>query len=354
MRIATIVGARPQFIKCSSLSKELRKKNEEIIIHTGQHYDENMSNVFFRELKMPKPDYNLNVGSGSQSWQTGEMLIKIEEVLLKEKPEMVLVYGDTNSTLAGALVASKMGIPLAHVEAGLRSYDRSMPEEMNRVLTDHMSNILFAPTRRAVVNLRKEGVVSGVHAVGDVMVDTLTNAKESIKKNESPILDLDLHDCPFIVLTIHRPQNTDNSKNLGSIIAGLGGTKNPIIFPMHPRTKKMMITTGLIKKMPKNFIVIEPVSYFEMIRLMMDSKLVVTDSGGVQKEAFLLGRKCITLRDNTEWPETMVNGNNILVGADTGRIKSALASPWIFKKSRAKPFGCLGASRRMAAIISDC
>lgn len=184
------------------------------------------------------------------------------------------------------------------------------------------------------------------------MVDTLANAKKGVKKDDIPLLDFDFRNNPFIVLTIHRPQNTDNSKNIGSIIAGLSDSKSPIIFPMHPRTKKMMMSTGLIKKIPKNLILIEPVSYFEMIRLMMDSKLVVTDSGGVQKEAFLLGRRCITLRENTEWPETMVNGNNILVGADTDRIKSALASPWTFKKSRAKPFGTIGASRRMAAIIS--
>jgi UDP-N-acetylglucosamine 2-epimerase (non-hydrolysing) len=347
------VGARPQFIKCSSLSKELRRKNEEIIIHTGQHYDENMSNIFFKELKMPEPDFNLNVGSGSQSWQTGEMLIKIEEILVKEKPEMVIVYGDTNSTLAGVLVASKMGITLAHVEAGLRSFDRSMPEEINRVLADHASNLLFAPTKRAVVNLRKEGITSGVYVVGDVMVDALANAMKSAKKYDSPVFELNFLDNPYIVLTIHRPQNTDNSRNLESIFRGIGESKNPIIFPMHPRTRKMMMITGLIKKVPKNLIMIEPVSYFEMIRLMMDSELVVTDSGGMQKEAFLLGRRCITLRDNTEWPETLVNGNNILVGADADRIKRAVASPLAFKKSRIKPFGNIGASRRIATIISN-
>ncbi|MDK2891258.1 MAG: UDP-GlcNAc3NAcA epimerase [Methanoculleus sp.] len=324
MKIVSIVGARPQFIKCAPVSRELRKEHEEILVHTGQHYDHGMSEVFFEELRIPRPDYNLGIGSGTHGRQTGAMLGAIEGVLEIEKPDMVLVYGDTNSTLAGALAAAKLHIPAAHVEAGLRSFDRSMPEEVNRVLTDHASDLLFCPTATAVANLATEGITKGVHLVGDVMVDAM-NYNRTIAEERSRILeDVGVEPGDYLVATVHRPSNTDSPENMAAILGALGEADRSVVFPVHPRTRKFLREYGLLAEMPENIRVIEPLGYLDMLRLMAQAEKILTDSGGVQKEAYMLGVPCITLRENTEWVETVEAGWNVLVGAERERIISMI------------------------------
>jgi len=316
MKIATIIGARPQFIKSATISRIFKNYNDinEIIIHTGQHYDENMSEIFFNELKIPKPNYNLEVGSESHGKQTAMMLEKIEAILLKEKPDWVLVYGDTNSTIAGALAATKLHIKIAHVEAGLRSFNRKMPEEINRIATDHISDILFVPTQNAMNLLANEGIVERAVLVGDVMYDAiLYNQKLADEKYKlSDITNLN----NFYLGTIHRPSNTDNLVRLQYIFSAFSELDLPIILPLHPRTQK------IIKKIKysKNVKIIEPVSYLKMIVLLKNCKKVLTDSGGLQKEAYYLHKPCITMRDETEWIETLENNWNFIVGADKDLI----------------------------------
>ena len=320
MKIVTIVGARPQFIKCAPVSRALRTEHEEILVHTGQHYDANMSDVFFTELAIPAPDYNLGIGSGPQGEQTGRMLAEIEIVLQKEQPDMVLVYGDTNSTLAGALAAVKLHIPVAHVEAGLRSFDRSMPEEINRIVTDHVSDLLFCPTQTAVDNLAAEGITKGVHLTGDVMVDALLYNMEIAEQSSTVLedldLDLDLVKGEYYIATVHRASNTDTEENLKSIITAFGEIGLPIVFPAHPRTVKYLKEYGLYDHLPENIRLTAPLPYLDMLHLMRHAKMILTDSGGVQKEAYILKVPCVTLRENTEWVETLEDGWNVLVGAD--------------------------------------
>ncbi len=321
MKIISIIGARPQFIKCAPVSRALRKDHLEILVHTGQHYDENMSGIFFEELSIPTPDYHLGIGSGSHGAQTGRMLLAIEEVLLKEGADMVLVYGDTNSTLAGALAAAKLHIPVAHVEAGLRSFDRSMPEEINRVLTDHASDLLFVPTENGVANLAREGIEKGVHRVGDVMVDALLFNRELAGRSD--ILDrLDLKAGTYYLATVHRASNTDDEQHLRSIMAAFAALDRPVIFPAHPRTRKFLEQYGILAE--GNVRLIEPLAYLDMLRLLAQATAVLTDSGGVQKEAYILQIPCITLRENTEWIETVEDGWNLLAGSDTNRIIAAV------------------------------
>ncbi len=323
-KIVTILGARPQFIKAAALSVVLKDSFDEVLVHTGQHYDSNMSDVFFEELNIPKPDYHLHIGSGSHGAMTGEMLIEIEKVLESEKPDFVLVYGDTNSTLAGALAASKMLIPVIHVEAGLRSFNKSMPEEQNRILTDHLSSLLFAPTETAVENLAKEGITKGVHLVGDVMYDGILHFA-GIAKEKSTILEtLNLREKEFILCTIHRAENTNNADRLKPIFEALNESGEQIILPLHPRTLKYMSDYGI--KVSENVRIIEPLGYLDMVRLEDAAKKIVTDSGGVQKEAFFLGVPCVTLREETEWVETVEDGWNVLVGASKDQILEAIAS----------------------------
>ena len=324
MKIVSVVGARPQFIKCAPVSRTIRKQHEEILVHTGQHYDPEMSDVFFEELDIPRPDYNLGIGSGTQGEQTGKMIIEIEKVLLKEKPDLVLVYGDTNSTLAGALAASKLHIKVAHVEAGLRSFDRAMPEEINRVMTDHISNILFCPTDTAVMNLKNEGITEGVYNVGDVMVDALKYNQKIAEEKSTILQDLNLNPKEFLLATVHRASNTDNKENLSSIVEAFSDSKETIVFPIHPRTRKCLKEYNLWEKVLKNTKVIPPVGYLDMLKLESNARKILTDSGGVQKEAYMLGVPCITLRDNTEWVETIEEGWNILTGADYEKIKHAI------------------------------
>jgi UDP-GlcNAc3NAcA epimerase len=326
MKILTVVGARPQFIKLAPFSKILRENGiNEIIVHTGQHYDENMNDLFFKELEIPDPDYNLGIGSGNHEEQTGRMLIEIEKVILKENPDLVIVYGDTNSTLAGALAASKLHIKLAHVEAGLRSFNKRMPEEINRVLTDHVSDILFCPTQTAVENLKNEGITNGVYLVGDVMFDALLHFSK-ISDMKSNILErLNIKPKGYYLATIHRAENTDNYERLKNILTAFSKMNEIVVFPIHPRTRKMINYYGLNDLLENyNVKVIDPVGYLDMLKLEKNAKAILTDSGGVQKEAFWLKVPCITLRDETEWIETVNLGWNRLVGSDVEKILKAV------------------------------
>jgi len=326
LKILSIVGARPQFVKAGIVSREIRNRGlKEVFVHTGQHYDFNMSEVFFKELNLPKPDYYLGIGSGLHGEQTGKMLIEIEKVLLTEKPDVVLVYGDTNSTLAGALASSKLHIPVAHVEAGLRSYNKKMPEEINRVLTDHISNYLFAPTETAVKNLEREGIKEGVYNVGDVMYDV---ALESINKvdEEKVLSKFKLKPKEYVLTTIHRAENTDNKENLKAILEALYELSKKgfkIMFPIHPRTKKAMENFGL-KINAANIILTEPVSYFEMLALGKNAKVIITDSGGIQKEGYFFGTPCVIPRNETEWVELIDIGFNVLTGTKKDKIIEAV------------------------------
>ncbi|MBL7790451.1 MAG: UDP-N-acetylglucosamine 2-epimerase (non-hydrolyzing) [Chitinophagales bacterium] len=319
MKILTILGARPQFIKAGSVSRTiaLYPQIKEIIVHTGQHYDANMSDVFFEEMNIPKPNYNLGIGGKTHGAMTGQMIEKIEEVALKEKPDWILVYGDTNSTLAGALVAAKLHVKLAHVEAGLRSFNMAMPEEINRILTDRVSTILFCPTLHAVNNLKREGFDNfncKIIMTGDVMYDgALFYSQKATKPNR----DIPEH---FILCTIHRAENTDNVSRLTNILEALEeiAQTKPIVLPLHPRTKS--IIEKLKIKISENIRVIEPVGYMEMVWLTKNCGLVLTDSGGLQKEAYFFSKLCLTLRDETEWIELVDNNVNFIVGADKSRI----------------------------------
>ena len=331
-KICTVIGARPQFIKAAPVSKILRREFNEILIHTGQHYDNNMSAIFFEELNIPKPDYNLGIGSGGHGKMTGEMLTKLEEIYLKEKPDYVLVYGDTNSTLAGALAASKLLIPVIHIEAGLRSFNMSMPEEQNRILTDHISSLLFAPTETAMKNIRNEGLNDKGINVGDVMYDAVLNFANLANQKSTIVKELGLKSGEYILTTIHRAENTDNINRLRNIIEALNSTKDRIVLPIHPRTKKYIQEYGL--KFSDNIKCIEPIGYLDMINLESNASKIVTDSGGVQKEAYFMDKPCITMRDETEWVETVNVGWNIIVGTDKQKILNAINE---FKVPKVKP-----------------
>lgn len=324
MRIITIVGARPQFIKAAALSRELKLRGiNEILVHTGQHFDQKMSDIFFEEMDIPKPAYNLEIHSLSHGAMTGRMLEEIEKVLLIEKPDIVLVYGDTNSTLAGALAAKKLHIKVGHIEAGLRSFNMNMPEEINRILTDRISDLLFCPTETALRNLEREGYNSfdvRFENTGDIMLDTALYYS-TLSSTQSSVLSLLAIKEAFVLATIHRAENTDNLERLDSILGALNELQKRIqvICPMHPRTQKIISANAL----KADFTIIEPVGYFDMIELTKASSLVITDSGGLQKEAFFFSTPCITVRDQTEWTELVDHGYNRLVGTDRERILSA-------------------------------
>jgi len=326
LKVATVVGARPQFIKALPVSKELRKSFQEVLIHTGQHYDQEMSAIFFEELGIPEPDYNLGVGSASQGRQVGEMLMRVEEVLLKEKPHIVLVYGDTNSTLAGALSAAKLHIPVAHIEAGLRSFDKSMPEEINRVLTDHVSDFLFCPTQTAVENLRREGIIEGVFPVGDVMLDAALYFREIAERKSRVLESHSLMSKSYLLATIHRADNTEVQQNLASIVDVFIGCDEKIVFPVHPRTRKYLKGFDLLSRLEKapNVLIMDAVGYLDSLKLEMNARKILTDSGGMQKEAYFFQIPCITLREKTEWVETVENRWNILTGTHKDRILEAI------------------------------
>lgn len=328
LKLATIVGARPQFIKAAAVSRAIRDcfANEvgEVIVHTGQHYDENMSKVFFDELDVPRPGYNLEISGGSHGAMTGRMLEAIEKVLLKEKPDWVLIYGDTNSTLAGALAAVKLHIPVAHVEAGLRSFNMRMPEEVNRILSDRVSQLLFCPTDTATINLAKEGINAGVHNVGDVMFDVALYYRDRARTNSMALKNFSLQPSHFVLATCHRAENTDDPERLNAIVSALAEISKtlPVILPLHPRTKALLTTYKLEEQLGK-VTVVDPMPFIDMVALEQAAKVILTDSGGVQKEACFYGVPCITLRDETEWVETVEMGWNRLVGGDTQKILSA-------------------------------
>ncbi|MBI1745185.1 MAG: UDP-N-acetylglucosamine 2-epimerase (non-hydrolyzing) [Acidobacteria bacterium] len=323
MRIISVVGARPQFIKAAVVSRALvRQGIPEVLVHTGQHYDPMMSRVFFDEMLIPQPHYNLDVGSGSHGRQTGEILKRLEPILEKERPDRVLIYGDTNSTLAAALAASKLCIPVAHVEAGLRSYNRRMPEEINRILADHIADLLFCPTMMAVANLRKEGIVDGVHNVGDVMYDAVLFYADLASQQTDPLKGLGIAPREYFLATIHRAENTDHPKRLRDLLEALSGLEKPVLLPLHPRTRKEVHRQSIT--IAPTVILMNPASYFQMIRLEQQAAAILTDSGGVQKEAFFFGVPCLTLREETEWVETVESGWNHLVGADPLRIARAV------------------------------
>ncbi len=331
-KIVTIIGARPQFVKAAVISRLIKEKysNEitEYLVHTGQHYDANMSDIFFDEMKIPKPDLNLEVGSGSHGKMTGLMLQKIEEVLLEQKPDALLIYGDTNSTLAGAIAASKLLIPVIHIEAGLRSYNMAMPEEQNRILSDHVSTLLLCPTQTAIDNLKKEGITKGVSLTGDVMFD----ASIFYRKLENTNTILPRLPKDFFLATIHRAENTDSRERLTNIVKALNDCGKNGVLPLHPRTKKYLDSYGL--SFNSNIMLIEPVGYFDMLELEAKANMIVTDSGGVQKEAYFFNKPCVTLRDQTEWVETVDSGWNKIVGSVYNEILNAISN---FKPPKSHP-----------------
>jgi UDP-N-acetylglucosamine 2-epimerase len=343
----TVVGARPQFVKLAPLSRALRRRMRELLVHTGQHYDREMSDAFFDELRLPRPDRHLGVGSGSHARMTAAMLERLEAVMLEVRPDVVVVLGDTNSTLAGALAAAKLQVPVAHVEAGLRSFDARMPEEVNRRLTDHVSRLLFCPTPVAVRNLRREGIRRGVHLVGDVMGDALEQNLPRARRLRAAT------PAPgaFYLATLHRQENTDDRPRLRGLLRALGELDRPVLLPLHPRTRERLRRFGLeprgaLRPRP-------PLSYLEMLRALDDAAAVLTDSGGVQKEAFLLGTPCVTLRETTEWTETLARGRNRLVGSDPRRIAAAVrAAARLPRAPCPTAYGRGRASERIARLVA--
>lgn len=348
-KIVTVVGARPQFIKAAAVSRVIRTdfadRIEEVLVHTGQHYDDNMSKVFFDELDIPRPKYNLEISGGQHGAMTGRMLEAIEKVLLQEQPDWLLIYGDTNSTLAGALAAAKLHIPVAHVEAGLRSFNMRMPEEVNRILADRVSSLLFCPTQTAVDNLKAEGVTKGVHNVGDVMYDVALFYRERAKQQSKVIEKLGLRTGAFTLATCHRAENTDEPVRLGGILRALAeiSAQETVVLPLHPRTRKLIRDHELERFMDR-LTVIEPLPFLDMIALEQSARTILTDSGGVQKEAFFFGVPCITMRDETEWTETVELGWNHLVGADTEKIVHACLQAKPPLASRSDVYGVGAAS----------
>lgn len=324
MRIITVIGARPQFIKAATVSRRFKDFTNcnELIIHTGQHYDKNINDIFFNELNIPAPKYNLNVGSASHGYQTAQMIEKIETILVDESPDCVLVYGDTNTTIAAALAAVKIHIPVAHIEAGLRSYNRLMPEEINRIVTDSISDILFAPTLNAMNILKNEGKSANSYFSGDVMYDSVKYYYNKLMDNPKPEILKNLDE--FYLCTIHRAENTDDIIKLNQIFSAFKEINTKIILPLHPRTKNKIKEYQLT--LPDNIIVTEPLGYEDLLTLLIHSKKMITDSGGVQKEAYFLSKPCVTLRNETEWIETLDNNWNILCGTDTDKIVSAVLS----------------------------
>ena len=349
-KIASIVGARPQFIKASAVSRALAGKFDEIMIHTGQHYDAEMSDQVFAELEMRAPDFNLGIGGGSHGSQTGLMLIELEKVMAEIKPDCILVYGDTNSTLAGALVAAKAGIKLAHVEAGLRSFNRTMPEEVNRILTDRVSDILFCPTDAAIQNLQNEGITRGVHRVGDVMYDTLLHNRALAQNRMSILPQLGVEKKKYALATVHRAGNTDDPARLKSILDALSALPLRVIFPVHPRTRNL-INEWKFSTSP-NVTLTAPLGPLEIVELLEFADCLLTDSGGMQKEAYLLGVRCITLREETEWVETVSAGWNSLAGVDAKRILNLFES-WRPTGERPALYGGGHAAEQIAGILSS-
>jgi UDP-GlcNAc3NAcA epimerase len=348
MKIFSIVGARPQFIKLAPLSARLKGLHEEFIVHTGQHYDYAMSEKIFLDLGIRQPDIHLGIGSGSQAFQTGEMMIKLEAAMIEKKPDVIIVFGDTNSTLAGAIAASKLNIPIIHIEAGLRSYNRSMPEEVNRIVADHVSKYLFVPTQTAVNILKTEGLKKNTFFTGDIMVDTMKENIGIALQKSTIINDLKLGNKEYNLLTLHRNYNVDNTDILEHILDQLGLLGETIIFPVHPRTRKMLAATYAV---PGNIQLIEPQGYLDFITLEHSSKRIITDSGGIQKEAYILQKPCITLRTETEWIETVEEKWNLLLNPVSKKIASKIAA-FNPPKKQTEIFG-KNVTRKMVKIINS-
>ena len=356
MRVLTVVGARPQFIKAAPLSRALRRSHDELLVHTGQHYDDAMSAAFFRDLEMPEPDFNLEVGSGPHAAQTAEMLRRLEPIIAEHRPDGVLVYGDTNSTLAAAVVASKIAYPggtrpwLAHVEAGLRSFNREMPEERNRIVADHLADLLLAPTQTAMAHLAVEGLAARSEYVGDIMVDAYRWAEI---RSHAHLLPVATERPGYLLLTLHRAENVDDPVRLAAWLDGIAAAAagRPVIFPMHPRTSASMGRAGLPTK--DGIIAVPPVGYLEMVALERAASAILTDSGGVQKEAYLAGVPCLTLRTETEWPETVSAGWNHVIGSDPAGLRAAMADALSMDRGRARPdlFGDGAAAERIVSAL---
>lgn len=351
MKVLTVVGARPQFVKAGALSRELRKSHEEILVHTGQHYDDTMSRVFFEEMEIPRPDYTLAIGSSSHGRQTGAMLMALEDVMISERPDAVLVYGDTNSTLAGSLAAAKLNIRIAHVEAGLRSFNRRMPEELNRILTDHLSHWLFVPSGGAAAQLAREGITTGVVDVGDIMLDAVQLYRSRAAASSNVLQTLALEPLGYHVATIHRAENTDDPVRLGALFAGLGQVAAPVIMPLHPRTAERIRRFGI--DVPAMVRLVPPCGYLDMLQLEANAGCVITDSGGVQKEAYYLDVPCLTLRGETEWTETITTGWNLLCDADPIAITAGVERQLESRRLPHPPlYGSGDAAARIANALS--
>lgn len=357
LKLTTIVGARPQFIKAAAVSRAIAAHNAgagraiaEQIIHTGQHYDANMSEVFFDELEIPRPATNLGIGGGGHGAQTGAMLMRLEEVLSAERPDWVLVYGDTNSTLAGTLAAAKLGIPVAHVEAGLRSFNRAMPEEINRVVADRLSALLLCPTRQSVANLAAEGIESGARLTGDVMFDSVLHHVKRAESRRAVLASAGVRPGEYVLATVHRAENTDDAERLAEIIAGLSESPWPVVMPLHPRTRSRAIAAEI--RLNGAIRAIDPVGYIEMLALEREARAIVTDSGGVQKEAYFLGVPCLTVRGETEWVELVAAGWNRLSAAERTAIGEGLAWAAAFRRPESRD-GLYGDGRAAEKVVGE-
>lgn len=356
MKFLTIIGARPQFIKAAPLSAELRKGQEEILVHTGQHYDANMSAVFFDELGIPKPDYNLGIGGGTHGEQTGRMLEAVEKVMMETKPDAVIIYGDTNSTVAGALAAAKLHIPVAHIEAGLRSFNRDMPEEINRIVADHLSTWCFCPSEVSVQQLASEGVSNNVINVGDIMADSVRMFAPMAREQSNILETIGVETKGYILATCHRPVNTDSEENLKTILSAFSAMPLPVVLPLHPRTKGAVERYGVMDWLmaQKNVCLSDPLGYLDMLQLQQNAALIATDSGGVQKEAYYCNTPCLTFRNETEWVETVKIGWNTLCQIDKGTILSKTVEILSKTEEQEHPdiYGDGFASRRIVEVLS--
>jgi UDP-N-acetylglucosamine 2-epimerase (non-hydrolysing)/UDP-GlcNAc3NAcA epimerase len=352
IRITTVIGNRPQFIKAAAVSRRLREHHDETLVHTGQHYDDEMSKVFFEELEVPAPDVQLGVGSGSNTAQTARMLAALEPVVADSRPDVVLVYGDTNSTLAGALAAAQALVPVAHVEAGMRSFDRAMPEELNRVLTDHASDLLFCSTETAVANLERESVAGGIHLVGDVMADVSLAFAPIAAERSTALRDRGVEPGAYVLVTAHRAGNVDDPARLERLVGLIERIPLAVVFPLHPRTATRVDDAGLRQRLEAAATVVPPLGYLDFLELTRHARAVLTDSGGVQKEAYLLETPCITLRDTTEWVETVDAGWNVLVDLDADAALEALERP---EPSGARPdlYGGGHAAERIRDVLDS-
>jgi len=352
MRILTVLGARPQFVKSFPVSAALDATHEETLVHTGQHYDEKLSDVFFDELGLDSPTYDLGVGSAPHAIQTADIMRELDPIVADESPDALLVYGDTNSTLAGALVGAKRAVDVLHVEAGLRSGNQSMPEEHNRVVTDHVSDVLFAPSADAERNLEREGLGDRAHRPGDVMYDAIRWATDVARSNSTIIESLDLTDTEYVLATVHRPRNTDDETRLAAILDAFERLDRTVVLPAHPRTVDRLEEYELRERAADAVMLVDPVSYLDFVRLLDGAERVATDSGGVQKEAFFLEKPCVTLREETEWVETVEAGWNVLAGADPEEIHWGLTD-FETPTTRPEPYGTGDAATRIAEVLAD-